>query len=58
MRHFNRFGMEVHTGALNPRTDSKTKILFFAKPIFMYQNHETLDDVDLFDIILLMVTVI
>ena len=35
LRHFDLFGMEVHTGALNPRTTSKTEILFCPKPLFL-----------------------
>lgn len=50
--HFDRFGMEIHTGAINPKSDSKTEILFCAKPIFMYDNPETLDNVDLSDVII------
>ena len=52
VRHFDRFAMEIHTGEIEPRTDSKTEILFCAKPIFMYENPETLDDVNLSDVII------
>ena len=30
--HFPRFGMEVHTGKIEPGDESKTEILFFSKP--------------------------
>ena len=31
MSHFTRFGMEVHSGKIEPREDSKSKILFINK---------------------------
>ena len=50
--HFDNFDMEIHTGVINPKSDSKTEILFCAKPIFMCDNPETLDNVDLSDVII------
>lgn len=52
IKHSDRFGMDIHTGVSNPKSDSKTEILFCAKPLFMYDNPDTLDDVDLSDIII------
>ena len=44
--------MEVHTGELNPRTASKTEILFCPKPLFLYRDPDSYDDTDLSDIII------
>jgi len=52
LNHFASFGMEVHTGAIEPRTASKTEILFCPKPLSLYQNPETYDDTDLSDILI------
>ena len=47
--HFERFGMEVHTGLRSPRGESKTEILFCSKPLFLYDDPDTFDDIDLTD---------
>lgn len=52
LRHFDLFGMEVHTGALSPRTASKTEILFCPKLFFLYQNPDSYDDTDFSDILI------
>ena len=38
MSHFARFGMEVHSGKIEPREDSKSVILFVSKPPSMYKD--------------------
>ena len=52
MSHFARFGMEVHSGPVEPREDSKSVVLFCPKPSSMYENPETYDSLDLSDIII------
>ena len=33
MEHFSRFGLEVHSGPIEPRDDSKSVVLFCFKPL-------------------------
>ena len=47
-KHFERFGMEVHTGDKNqPDKPSKTEVLFVAAPSTMYNDPSTYDGRDL-----------
>ena len=50
--HFAKWGMEVHSGsrATNPVKESKTEILFVAKPASLYADPLTFDGADLSDI--------
>ena len=49
--HFQRFGMEVHTGDINqPNKPPKTEILFVAAPSIVYEDPASYDDRDLSDI--------
>ena len=48
--HFACFGTKI-TGLIHPRAESKIEILFCSKPLFMYDNPETLDHADLLDVI-------
>ena len=52
MSHFAKWGMEVHSGsrASNPVKESKTEILFVAKPASLYTDPLTFDGADLSDI--------
>ena len=52
MSHFAKWGMEVHSGsrATNPVKESKTEILFVAKPASLYADPLTFDGADLSDI--------
>ena len=50
MNHFDRFGMEVHREDRRKSDKSKSRVLFCAKPLHMYENPETFDDTDLSDI--------
>ena len=50
MEHFKRWGLEVHAGSYSPHKDSKTEVLFCARPLWTYQDKETLDDTNLDDI--------
>ena len=52
MSHFAKWGMEVHLGsrATNPVKESKTEILFVAKPASLYADPLTFDGADLSDI--------
>ena len=43
--------MEVHTGKIEPRGESKSVILICSKPHSMYNNPDNYDDTDLSDII-------
>ena len=52
MAHFSRFGMEVHSGPIEPRETSKSVVLFCSKPPCMYNDPTTFDDVDLSDIVI------
>ena len=52
MSLFNRFGMEVHSGPVEPRDESKSVVLFCPKPPSMYENPETYDSIDLSDIVI------
>ena len=52
MSHLARFGMEVHSGPLEPREDSKSVVLFCPKPPSKYKNPETYDNLDMSDIII------
>ena len=47
MEHFRRWGLEVHAGSYSPHKDSKTEMLFCARPLWTYQDKETLDDTNL-----------
>ena len=49
--HFARFRMEVHTGKIESRGESKTEILFCSKPCSKYNNYDSYDNADLSDII-------
>ena len=49
--HFARFGMEIHTGQIEPREDSKTEVLFCSKPLHMYTDSDTFDNTDFSDLI-------
>ena len=48
--HFASFGMEVHSGKIEPKEDSKSEILFCPKPKQLYINPETYDETDLSDV--------
>ena len=50
--HFARFGMEVHSGKIEPKEDSKSEILFCSKPKFLYEKPDTYDDTDLSAVII------
>ena len=50
--HFARFGMEVHTGPIEPRDDSKSEVLFCSKPPCLYKDPDTYDNADLSDIVI------
>jgi len=54
--HFERWGMEVHAGIVEtdarPRKESKSEVLFCAKPLRMYEDASTYDGVDLSDVLL------
>ena len=52
MNHFVRFGMEVHSGPLQPREESKSVVLYCSKPPSMYKEADTYDNADLSDVIL------
>ena len=53
LQHFERFGMEVHTGHVDePDKPSKTEVLFVAAPASRYVNPDTFDDADLTDLVL------
>ena len=48
IKHFQRFGMEVHVGDVrNPDKPSKTEILFVGAPRTLYTTPETFDNVNL-----------
>ena len=49
--HFPRFGMEVHTGRIEPRDELKTEILFCSKPCSVYNNPDRYDNAEVSDII-------
>ena len=50
MKHFARFGMEVHSGPIEPRESSKSVVLFCSKPSSMYEDPSTFDNTDLSEI--------
>ena len=50
IRHFGRFGMEIHQGNRITKKESKSEALFVAKPRALYENPDTYDDADLSDI--------
>ena len=52
LNHFKRWGMEVHAGVVEPRKESKSEILFCAKPPSMYTDYLTFDGADLSDVLL------
>ena len=41
-----------YTGLIYPRGESKTEILFWSKPLFIFENPETFEDADLSDVII------
>ena len=47
MIHFQRFGMEVHSGP----PDSKSVVLFCSKPLCMYEDPLTFDNADISNIV-------
>ena len=47
MKHFGRFGMEVHRGNSRTEKESKSEILFCPKPLQLYNDPETYDNTDL-----------
>ena len=57
MSYFAKWGMEVHSGnrATHPVKESKTEILFVAKPASLYADSPTFDGADLSDINLTLV---
>ena len=50
INHFRRFGMEIHLGNRTTEKDSKSEILFVAKPQILYENLDTYDDAYLSDL--------
>ena len=52
MEHFRRWGLVVHAGSYSPHKESKTEILFCARPHWSYQDKETFDDTNLDDLTL------
>ena len=53
LNHFDRFGMEVHTGdSTQPEKPPKTEVLFVAAPSSKYNDPSTFDSVNLDNIIL------
>ena len=53
MNHFEKFGMEIHTGdLLNPDKPSKTEVLFVSKPPKTYNDPSSFDGADLSPILL------
>ena len=52
MEHFRRWGLEVHAGSYRPFKDSKTELLFSARPLSTYQDPSTCDNTDMTDLIL------
>ena len=44
-------GMEVHSGKIEPREDSKSVILFVSKPPSMYKDSDNYDNADLSDVV-------
>ena len=48
MKHFKRWGMEVHAG--KPGKDSKSEILFCSAPSSVYADAATFDNADLSDV--------
>ena len=51
MNHFARYGMEVHSGPIEPRDSSKSVVLFCSKPSTLYNDPVTFDNTDLSDIV-------
>jgi hypothetical protein len=56
MKHFGRWGMEVHAGVCETddtsRKESKSEILFCSKPLRMYSDTTTFDGADLSDVLI------
>ena len=50
INHFARFGMEVHSGPIEPKETSKSVVLFCSKPPSMYDDPITFDNANLSDI--------
>ena len=51
MSHFTRFGMEVHSGKIEPREDSKYKVMFIPKPSCLYKDSDNYNNADLSDVV-------
>ena len=49
---FRRWGLGVHAGSYSPHKESKTEILFCARPLWTYQDKGTFDDTNMDDITL------
>ena len=52
MEHFQRWVLEVHAGSYSPHKESKTEILFCARPLWTYKDKRTFYDTDMDDITL------
>ena len=52
MENFRRWGLEVHAGSYSPHKESKTEILFCARPLWTYKDKRTFYDTDMDDITL------
>ena len=53
MIHFDKFGMEIHTGdLLSPDKPSKTEVLFVSKPPKMYNDPSSFDGTNLSPILI------
>ena len=53
MIHFDKFGMEIHTGdLLSPDKPSKTEVLFVSKPPKIYNDPSSFDGTDLSPILI------
>ena len=50
IRHFGRFGMEIHQGNQVAKKKSMSEALFVAKPITLHEDPDTYDGEDLSDI--------
>ena len=47
IKHFARFGLEVHTGNTRTKKDSKSEVLFCPKPRQLYGDPDTFDNANL-----------
>ena len=52
MKHFERWGMEVHAGTYSPPKESKSEILFCPAPDSLYSDPMTHDGADVSDVLL------